>query len=330
MRMAKIFFISTFLFLFFLTSCSDSSNPVENTPNVISPWTKKANMSSQRAAFGSCVVDGKIYVIGGESMDGVLSSVEMYDPENDVWTSKQDMPTSRTTLSACTVYNKIYAIGGVHDVQSPVQQLSLVEEYDPNLEGWTQKAPMKKGRAIFGSCVFDNKIYVFGGGIDSSTSSVEMYDPLTDSWETKANMPTSRGDLAACLLGDKIYVMGGDQLVDTDWEVSRIVEVYDPTSDTWTQSASNMNIGRVAFSACSCNGKIFVFGGVGNVLSTSSESTEVYDSQSNTWSFIQKMPAKIIGHNSVVVQGIIYIIGGYSYDEYIRTLYAYDPEKDSF
>lgn len=319
------------LFISLFNCCSDKSNPVNNNnsqDNQQSAWSKKANMLNKRATFGSCVVDDKIYVIGGESMSGALSSLEMYDPETDTWSLKKDMPSKRLAFIARAVNNKIYAIGGTQKVLSSVpndEQLKLVEEYDPSLDSWTSRSPMNHGRILFGACVVNNKIYVIGGWQNVTISSVEMYDPLTDTWVEKTNMPTKRGNISVSVIDNKIYVLGGDKGMYEEWTPEKIVEVYDPTTDTWSQSAKNMIIERCDFAACSCGEKIFVFGGVGNVLSTSSNSAECYNPQSNSWSNIQKMPKQIIGHNSVSVDGIIYIIGGYSVDNYLNTLYAYDP-----
>ena len=59
-------------------------------------WMRKADMPTQRSGFDTCIVDGKIYAIGGE-IGGFgnlsVSTVEMYDPKTDTWERKADMPT---------------------------------------------------------------------------------------------------------------------------------------------------------------------------------------------------------------------------------------------
>ena len=82
-------------------------------------WTEKADMPTVRSDFSTCVVDGKIFVIGGslrleihEYGDLSLSTVEMYDPETDTWEGKANMPTVRSNVSVSVVDGKIYAIGG--------------------------------------------------------------------------------------------------------------------------------------------------------------------------------------------------------------------------
>jgi hypothetical protein len=50
-------------------------------------WTQKADMPTARFVSGSAVVDGKIYIIGGESSLDRIAVVEEYDPAADTWTT---------------------------------------------------------------------------------------------------------------------------------------------------------------------------------------------------------------------------------------------------
>ena len=59
-------------------------------------WIYRADMPTARTWAGGCVIDGKIYVIGGgTSASSVTSAVEVYDPIVDTWT-KLANPKSRT------------------------------------------------------------------------------------------------------------------------------------------------------------------------------------------------------------------------------------------
>ena len=55
-------------------------------------WTQKADMPMPRWLHTSAMVNGKIYVIGGEVSEPynkLLSTVEEYDPTTDKWTRKE-------------------------------------------------------------------------------------------------------------------------------------------------------------------------------------------------------------------------------------------------
>jgi N-acetylneuraminic acid mutarotase len=96
-------------------------------------WTKRASIPTPRCYFGTAVVDGKIYVMGGWTPAGSTQTVAIYDPETDTWTEGIDMPERRSSLSASVVNGRIYAIGGSRDwcnARQGCPVLSLVEEFD--------------------------------------------------------------------------------------------------------------------------------------------------------------------------------------------------------
>ena len=154
-------------------------------------------MPTARSSFSTCVVDGKIFVIGGslqlkfdEYGDQSLSTVEMYDPETDTWEGKANMLTVRSGVSVSVVDGKIYAIGGskIKKIQRfggsgiESEELPTVEMYDPATDTWTQKADMPTPKKTK-TCVVDGKIYAIGGWLitnkESQLETVEVYDPTT-------------------------------------------------------------------------------------------------------------------------------------------------------
>jgi len=109
-------------------------------------WTYKADMPTARTWVGGCVIDGKIYVIGGAtSQSSVTSAVEVYDPIVDTWTRLANMPSARCYHAACTFDGKIYVFGGVSPgVFSTAKKNVYV--YDPQIDTWTQKADMPSAK----------------------------------------------------------------------------------------------------------------------------------------------------------------------------------------
>jgi N-acetylneuraminic acid mutarotase len=58
------------------------------------------------------VLDGRIFVFGGEARSGTFSEVEAYDPESNGWSRFVRMPTARHGLGAVVVGRRIYVIAG--------------------------------------------------------------------------------------------------------------------------------------------------------------------------------------------------------------------------
>ena len=87
-----------------------------STMSFAGTWEERPDMPQIGAlsggiwGFGTGVVGGKIYTIGGQD-DLVIPGkvVKEYDPEKDEWTDKKKLPQGRFRLGAATVRNKIYA-----------------------------------------------------------------------------------------------------------------------------------------------------------------------------------------------------------------------------
>jgi len=222
-------------------------------------WTMKADMPRGRARAANCVVDGKIYAIGGSPHgDADFAFVEMYDPATDTWTRKADLPRARCFLSASAVNGKIYVIGG--KIYPSATMVATVEEYDPATDSWTRRTDMPTARGCHSASVVDGKIYVIGGATGAFgpvVSTVEVYDPATDTWTRKTDMPTARNFISTSVMNGRIYVIGGGNA----WGPSlSTVEVYDPATDTWTIQG-NTPTARAAHSASVVDGTIYVIGG---------------------------------------------------------------------
>ncbi len=235
---------------------------VEEYDPVTDTWTRKADMPTARCDFvgSSAVVDGKIYVMGGDIWDGgwiTISTVEEYDPATDNWTMKSDMPTARWCVATCTFDGKIYAIGGYPTVGYTA--LTTVEVYDPATDTWTTKADMPLNRGMLSASVVNGKIYAIGGRPRlHAEPSVQEYDPSTNTWTQKSDMPIATSQMGSLVLDNKIVIIGG-------WEISTsypytAVQVYDTVTDTWTLE-EDVPFLRACCTAELVNNRIYLIGG---------------------------------------------------------------------
>lgn len=56
-------------------------------------------MLAYRMNAGIGVLDGCLYVVGGDNGNGVLNAVECFDPDKNVWTLKTEMNKCRQKLN---------------------------------------------------------------------------------------------------------------------------------------------------------------------------------------------------------------------------------------
>ena len=282
-------------------------------------WIRKANLPTPRLGLSSCVLNGKIYAIGGvkqpEVDDDGLRSIQAYDPATDSWAVKANLPTARNWTACAAVNGKIYVIGG--DTTFLSTPLKTVSEYDPKTDKWTQKANMPTARLAAAAAVVDGLIYVMGGLTTAGAtllSTVEAYDPVADTWVSRAPMPTPRGMLCASVVDGKIFAIGSN--LGRTGPSLPIVEMYEPLTDTWTRKA-NMPTSRGGLAASTSHGRIYVVGGRDS--SSSFATVEEYDPTTDTWTTRADMqatipgsPSRSFGLGASEVNGRIYAIGGAS------------------
>lgn len=255
----------------FATSRVAAYNPQTNV------WTDKAPLPAGLLQyFGTAVIDGKIYVVGGDTGGGGdRSALYVYDPATNAWTQKASMPLgSRYALAAGAINGKLYAVGGYNIASNTY--LSRLEEYDPATNTWQTKASMPTARVLDGVAVVDGRLYVAGGSNASgAVTALEIYDPSTNSWSFGASQPTAQTSGVGVIDG-KIYMAGGGPSPET------LLQVYDPVTNNWTTGAP-MTIGRhgMGVAADPVNRKLFAVGGWnGSYVST----LEVFVPSEVTWS----------------------------------------------
>lgn len=64
-------------------------------PCQINTWTPIANMLSRRSSAGVAVLEGMLYVAGGNDGTSCLNSVERYNPKTNTWESVAPMNIRR-------------------------------------------------------------------------------------------------------------------------------------------------------------------------------------------------------------------------------------------
>ena len=114
-------------------------------------WEEEAvaPMPTARKYVGTAVLDGKLYVVGGEDVAdayAISDSVERYDFAANSWEAVVPMAWARERFAVAVLDDKLYAVGG-RSARWPLNILSSVERYDPALDAWEAVAPMATARA---------------------------------------------------------------------------------------------------------------------------------------------------------------------------------------
>ena len=270
-------------------------------------WTYKAPMPTARTFLGTCVLDGKIYTMGGATSQITFSSaLEVYDPLSDTWTQKASMPMALCYPNVCVMDRKIYVFGGSTSLFGGV--VTTVYVYDPDTDTWTQIEDSLHEYGDPEIAAIDHKVYLISGATAGNipVPEVNEYDTYTGIWTRKADMPTARTGFSACVYENKIYCFGG---TDENWSSVFFsnVELYDPVQDAWA-STNNMPLGRWSPAVSVLDDLIFVSGGQNG--SNACDRLDILDPVSEVW--VKGTPMQQIrrGHESCVLDGKIYVMGG--------------------
>jgi hypothetical protein len=278
-------------------------------------WTERAPMPIAGYLEGAEVVNGEIFALYG-------SLIYKYDPPSDSWTQEASVPTQRGSYGEAKYENKIYLIGGGQSINLAY---GTNEAYDPTFGNWNSLAPMPTPRFDLRANIVGGKIYLAGGMryLSSDPYSIvvlntfEIYDISSNSWSDGPSMPTAVFGYASAVVGNKIYVIGGKSSLSYGYGQLDLVQIYDCESGTWSLGNS-IPLPTYVGSACATTGeyapkRIYVFGGCpqkDHSEGTSVNATQVYDPETNNWTFGADMPTARFGSAVANANDTLYVIGG--------------------
>ncbi|KAJ3586974.1 hypothetical protein NHX12_013365 [Muraenolepis orangiensis] len=182
----------------------------------VNEWTEAAPMLKPREYHSSCVVKGQLYVVASDS-------TERYDHALDCWEALPPMlhPMDNCSTTACG--GKLYAIGSL----TPEDTMAI-QGYDGETNRWSLVSAGQLPPWSFApkTATLDGLIYF----IRDDSAEVDVFNPKKNQWDTISPMNQVHVGGSVAVLGGKLYVSGG---YDNTFELSDVVEAYDPASRTW-------------------------------------------------------------------------------------------------
>src|SRR5262249_60662971 len=97
------------------TASAELYDPATNS------WTTTGSMNVGRISFtGTLLRDGRVLVVGGNSLSGVQASAELYNPATGRWTLTGSLRTSRVDHTATLLTDgTVLVAGGWHPSGGP-------------------------------------------------------------------------------------------------------------------------------------------------------------------------------------------------------------------
>jgi len=217
-------------------------------------WTTVKSMLRGRGGALTVLTSGKVLATGGYTVVSVGDSAcEVYDPALDTWTA-----TGSTTIGDRHPATTLLADGRVLGVIN-----STADLYDATTGKWTPTGAPAEARIRHAQVrLADGRVLVAGGLAPGSTlarSTTEIWDKGT--WSFGPNLSDRRWYFdAVTLTGGTVLLAGGASVADFGTTVTT-AEIFDPTTNMLTPTAS-LIARRAAYAASILpTGKVLVAGG---------------------------------------------------------------------
>lgn len=190
---------------------------------------KLADMPFARYRHSAAFVDGKLYVIGGRTLDAptydeLAKEIHVYDPkdgENGSWKLFMTL-TDEHTVSDQTSFARggsIYILGGYQGNGDGYTTRDELISLNVETKEILSLASMITKRGDASAAYYNSggieAIYIMGGFTSKTNfceplSEAEKYDFATNKWTTISPLVQERGDKGVVVLNDHILAIGGE------------------------------------------------------------------------------------------------------------------------
>jgi len=288
-------------------------------------WQRLRPLPEPRSHIPPVVHGGRIYVFGGGGHAfSSQNSVWAYDPAEDRWERCADMPTRRSGTVALKADGRIHVMGGgFKQPNGKFRFLTTVEVYDPEADRWERGPELLQPHDYPAAAHYRGRFYVLGGHHPDATEGgpktdpgfdfCERLDPAGGAWERIAPLGQPRFALAAAVLQGRLLTFGGVAFRPEGFDNFDLVEVYDPEADRWERHPElRLPWPAAGLGACVADERLYVFGG----YSTDDihPRCACYDPATGRWERLPDMPAPRAAMGVAVLDGVIYLVGGWADD----------------
>ncbi|XP_028559018.2 kelch-like protein 33 [Podarcis muralis] len=247
------------------------------------------------------------------------------------WRRLGELPEGARFRHAVAVKDNVMYIFGGKDYYGTRDTMCSVFKFDPLCGSWERLADMTSHRSYFQVLYQDGLFYALGGSSNDAycLDTVECYDPQTNAWRPCEPLPAPLCGHAACILDGVIYVSGGS---DGSCRCQSSLIQYRPGAAPIPLAM--MREERAGHNMEAMGGHLYVAGGLrwrdGHGGYADQLACEVYSPGLDVWAALAPLPQAHVIAASAVLDGELYIMGGYSHNTYRDThlIHCYNPTHD--
>jgi RHS repeat-associated core domain len=310
-----------------MLSNGNSSDKVEIYDIASDTWITGANMTYPVGYFSYVAVGTNIYCFGGQYKSGNSTAyrnyVQVYNTSNNTWSTKTPGGASFPTLmgTAAVEYNgSIYVSGGYNG-----SYRNYVYQYNVSANTWTQRGNLNNARAYHNAFIFDGRMYIEGGGVDSGLGGYyiqteEIYNLSTHVASLNGASRVFAMNAAVIWKDDRLIIVGGSGYQNGGY-LNKITQLSIFDGNLCYQRHNIMSAARASLGAVMVDGVIYMLGGKNDAY--------IFDwveAMEAGYTALTTMPQNLTGFSAVELAGNIYISGGRVMPGNIasRAMYAYN------
>lgn len=299
------------------TVINASATPSLN--GAISPWVAESNLPVSRARCAAFVTRNRVYLIGPSN-----------DPQNDPyglvltaplsdsgvlgsWSVSTPLPKSLKGASVIVTDTKVYVLGGLETAAS-----SAIYKADilPNgmLSSWSNYGSLPY--PVYDASVYVSQQRAFlmggrttGGVITDRVVSVDItVDGYLGSWSDDINLPVSLAESTLVSVRNALYLLGGNTGTPTATAYKNTIQGgFSDCASYYDGSLSELNL---------------IPNGAGRPWEQQYRSAFGQEGALSNWTQGVDTPYASYGHQLVVTNGYVYLLGGRIATEVIKRVYC--------
>jgi hypothetical protein len=267
------------------TNSCDLGSPAGATAEIFDPatmtFTPTGRLSLSRDDHAAVAMsDGRVLLIGGWSLGGILASTDRYDPRSGTFAPGPTMHSPRAGLLPVTLSNGQILLAGGFVGNKPTT--AAADLYDPATDAMLRTGELTTPRGAYAAARLPDGRVLFAGGLDNGivVASAEIYDPVTGTFLRTGAMRTARYKGGAVALADgSVMVFGGSGDIDGTILYAS-TEIYHPVTGTFSPGPA-MHLPR--YKVADSSARL----GSGDVLVTGGASRpEVFRAATGTFEFV--------------------------------------------
>jgi N-acetylneuraminic acid mutarotase len=268
--------------------------------------------------------NGNVVIIGGVGKNKTLSSIEIFDADQNQFYKAGRLKTPRYMHAAVRLNDgRILVAGGMHKINDNKSILRSIEVFNPKTNRTSMIGKLNTARSSLTAELLSNgKVLFIGGANNTPLRTAEVFNPVTQKIEKTLRMVFSHSDFDSIKTSEgKIFVFGGNGSGPASIEKLEINRF---------KKVSELSVGRFGLIATELSsGDILLTGGFTRARTLNA--AEIFNPASNTVQTLPPMHEVRDAHTVTPLQnGKALIAGGANMGKSTPTMEIFDPSTNTF